>query len=66
MGETSRFSVAELAERREIIAQIAAISAFEGLYPTEEYESFRERIVLGEISFEDAIEMVNSGRLDHV
>jgi hypothetical protein len=37
-------------ERREIVKQVAAISAFEGMYPTPDYEALRGRYASGEIS----------------
>lgn len=40
----------ELETRRRNVAQVAAISAFEGLTPTPDYERLRGRYVSGEIS----------------
>ncbi|HEV7369736.1 antitoxin VbhA family protein [Arenibaculum sp.] len=40
----------EIAARREEVGQIAAISAFEGLRPTPEYEHLRDSYASGEIS----------------
>jgi len=40
-------------KRRENIRQIAAISSFEGLRPTPEYEGLRARYILGAISAQE-------------
>lgn len=49
----------EFDTQREDMLQIGAISAFEGLYPTDSFASLRERYASGELSvqqFRKAVE----------
>lgn len=39
--------------RANLVKQVAAISAFEGLHPSQEYAELRDRFVVGEITAEE-------------
>lgn len=53
----------EIAERRQVMEDVFANAAFEGLRPTPAFQALVDRFVIGEITIDEAISIVNSGRL---